>query len=120
MLIKPMIEKKWNLKRKELGYDDITWDENGGLYIRQKRSAFLTHPVTGEKIWLTKHTATMLPCTRHSQASQYSLMVHSRMINTPATLNTGTEVKLNRKCYSTSGQLHGHAQLDISGEAAIY
>lgn len=47
---------------KELGYDDITWDENGGLYIRQKRSAFLTHPVTGEKIWFNQahcHNASM-------------------------------------------------------------
>lgn len=38
---------------KELGYH-VTWDESGGLSAWQNRPAFLTHPVTGEKIWFNQ------------------------------------------------------------------
>ena len=38
---------------KKLGYD-VRWDASGGLYVWQNRSAFLAHPVTGEKIWFNQ------------------------------------------------------------------
>lgn len=65
----------------------------------------------------TRQRRTMAPTTGTCQTFTAQ---RSRMISFPATLTTATEVKLNRKRCSTSGQQRGNAQSGFSGEVAIY
>ncbi|KAJ7326146.1 hypothetical protein OS493_027998 [Desmophyllum pertusum] len=63
----------------EQGYN-ITLDPTGDLYLWQNRPAFIQHPLTGKKIWFTRHTNTTPHITRHCQRLPASI---SRMKKFP-------------------------------------